>query len=163
MKKIRLGLVAMAILGSSLSAGSLFFDRGIDSDFDRFNRYANRVFHQHLAESSFSHYPKLNMIEEKDRYILKFELAGMKKSDIKLSLESNNLLVLSGEKRAENREQNGTYYKEEISYGKFQRAISLPKDANSDKMETKYKDGLLTVTIPKQEVTKEKSKVITIN
>jgi HSP20 family protein len=160
MKKVTLGLVTTALLSTTLSAGSIFFDRDITHDFDRFNR----VFNLHFTQPSFANYayPKLNMSENNRHYKLKFELAGMKKSDIKLSIEQNNLLVLEGEKREELKESNTTYFKEEISYGKFKRVIGLPKDANHDKMTTLYKDGILTIVIPKKEIKEQVSKVIEI-
>ena len=157
-------LMTVAMLSTLLNAGTPFFNSGFESDFDRFNRYANRLFNAQLMNQSFDRYsyPKLNMSEEKDIYILKFELAGMDKSDIKLSVDENSILVLEGEKKAEIKEQNSTYFKEEFSYGKFKRAISLPKDANADKIETSYKDGILTIKIPKKEIKEPSSKVIEI-
>ena len=165
MKKTTIGVLAIALLSSSLSATSLFFDRGFDDNFDRLHKHANRVLNTNLVHHRFDsyNYPKLNMSENDKEYVLKFELAGMEKSDIKLSIEQGNMLVLAGEKKQETKEKNSTYYREEISYGKFQRAMQLPKDANHDKMTTVYKDGILTITIPKKEVTVPVSKIIKIN
>jgi HSP20 family protein len=165
MKKTTMGLVAIALLSSSLSATSLFFDRGFDNDFDRINRHVKSVMNAHLSHPTFERYsyPKLDMSENDKEYLLKFELAGMQKSDIKLSLEENSMLVLEGEKKQETKEKNSTYFREEISYGKFKRAMRLPKDANLEKMETNYKDGILTVTIPKKEIKEPVSKIIKIN
>jgi len=165
MKKTAIGLLSIAMLSSTLSATSLFFDRGIESDFQRLNQYANRVLASHTMHPSLQYqsYPKLNMSENKEQYTLQFELAGINKSDLKLSVEQGNILVLEGEKKQETKEKNSTYFREEISYGKFKRALQLPKDANQAKLETKYQDGILTITIPKKEIQKPTSKIITIN
>jgi len=160
-----MGLMAMAVISSSLSATSLFFDRGFDNDFDRFQRLANEMFNSHMAHVSLEKYtyPKLNMSENDKEYKLKFELAGIKKEDIKLTLDDDNVLTLEGNKKQESKEKNATYYREEISYGTFIRAIQLPKNADPHKMQTHYQDGVLIITIPKTEVKKPATKIIKID
>lgn len=165
MKKTIIGLITIATLSTSLNATSLFFDRGFNNDFDKLNRLASQMLGSHMVHSGLDRYtyPKLNMSENDKEYKLKFELAGIQKGDIKLTLEDDKLLVLEGEKKRESKDKNSTYFREEIYYGQFKRAIQLPQDADQEKMTTLYKDGILIVTIPKKEVKKSSSKIIKIN
>jgi HSP20 family protein len=158
-------LLAAPILAVNLNASSLFFDQGFENDFKEFNRLAQAMIRNHIKDNSLANmgYPQLNMQEDSDKYVLRFELPGMDKSEVKLSLEEDKMLTIEGEKRRESRENNSTFIKEEISYGKFKRVIRLPNDTDSDKMTTKYKDGVLTVTIPKKEIKKSTTKIIPIN
>jgi len=158
-------LLAAPILASSLNASSLFFDQGFENDFREFDRLAQALMKSHINDRAFGHigYPHLNMKESREKYTLKFELSGMDKSEVKLSLEQNNMLTIEGEKRRETKENNSTFIREEISYGKFKRVLKLPDDADADKMNTTFKNGILTLTIPKKETKKPTTKIIPIN
>ncbi len=164
MKKASLFLIA-PMVATTLNASSIFFDQGFDNDFRQFNQLAQAMLNSHRDRSSFGQmgFPHLNMSENEKNYTLKFELPGMDKSEVKLSLEQDRVLTIEGEKRRESKENNKTFVREEISYGKFKRVLRLPKDADSDKMTTSYKDGILTVVIPKKEIKKSPTKIIPIN
>lgn len=98
--------------------------------------------------------PALDVYENKDGFIVRVELPGMKKDDIQLSLHENCLTV-SGERRYD--EKNGAEpSRAERFFGRFQRTFTLPKAVQSDKVQAQYRDGILTVTLPKTEESKPK-------
>lgn len=98
--------------------------------------------------------PTLDVYENKDSFIVRVELPGMKKEDIQLSLHENCLTV-SGERRYD--EKNGAEpSRAERFFGRFQRTFTLPKPVQSDKVQAQYRDGILTITLPKTEESKPK-------
>lgn len=105
--------------------------------------------------------PKLDVAELKDKYEIKAELPGMDEKDIELSLD-DGLLTISGEKKAETEEKDKGYYLKECSYGTFSRSIRLPDNIADDKIEAKFKKGVLTIDLPKKEVIPPKSRKIAI-
>jgi len=72
------------------------------------------------------------------------------------------MLVISGEKRAEKEDKGRNYYRRETAYGSFQRAIPLPGPVEADKVEAVFKNGVLTVTLPKPPEEQKKRKTITV-
>lgn len=99
--------------------------------------------------------PAVDIREDKDKLTVKAELPGMKKEDINVSLHENNL-ILSGERRCEETQKEGEFYRSECYYGKFQRSILLPTSVDSSKIDASYNDGILRVTLPKSEQAKRK-------
>ncbi|MEA2028691.1 MAG: Hsp20/alpha crystallin family protein [Campylobacterota bacterium] len=163
MKKIVKGLVGISLLATALSA-SPFDSNDFDDEFRRMQHYINSVFDSHFS-SSYRHglYPKANFYDKKDQYILEFELAGVEKSDINVSIQKEKLLTIEGTKKREVKTDNRSHLREEIYFGKFKRVIELPKNSDSDKIDVKHKNGILTITIPKKEPEKRKTKIIPIN
>jgi len=93
-------------------------------------------------------------IEENDReYILKAELPGMKKEEVKLTVEGGTLSI-SGERKAEKEEKDKKYHRMERSYGAFQRSFTLPEGALAEEISAEFKDGVLLVHLPKDETAK---------
>ena len=88
----------------------------------------------------------------------------MNKKDFKIELD-NNMLVISSEKKEEktDEDKDGKYSRKEFSYQSFQRSFTLPMDIIDDKkIEAKYKDGILTIVIPKKEETTKPTRVIDV-
>ncbi len=106
-------------------------------------------------ESTLSVVPAVDLEETEDAFKITAELPGMTKKDIKITLE-NNVLSISGEKKAEREEKDKNYHRVERSYGKFHRAFELPGAVNRDKIEAEYKDGILSISVPKTEEAKPK-------
>jgi len=100
-------------------------------------------------------WPAVDVVETDDEVIVKAELPGMKSEDIEISV-LNNTLTLSGEKKESQEEKGKGYYHVERRYGKFRRDIPLPTSVDADRVEAKFKDGVLTVTLPKTEQAKPK-------
>lgn len=99
--------------------------------------------------------PVVDIEEDKDNYIVKAEIPGVKKEDIKVTVR-DNLLVVSGERSCEKEVKDRTYHRIERSYGKFSRTIALPAAVDPDKIKASYTDGILHITLPKPESSKPK-------
>jgi HSP20 family protein len=99
--------------------------------------------------------PALDMFEDKDQVMVRVELPGMKKEDIEVSLHEDNLSI-SGERKYEEKKEEAEVYRAERFFGRFQRTVSLPAMVESDKIKAQYKDGILTITLPKAEEAKPK-------
>lgn len=97
--------------------------------------------------------PALDLYEDKDNLVLTAEIPGMQKEDIELSLHENTI-TLSGERRNEKKYEGGETSREERFFGRFTRSLVLPKTVDSSKVKATYRDGILTVTLPKAEAAK---------
>jgi HSP20 family protein len=99
--------------------------------------------------------PSVDLYEDRDHLTLKAELPGMRKEDIEISLHGE-LLTISGERKDDERFAKAHVVRSERFLGKFQRTFTLPYPIATDKVEAAYKDGMLTVTLPKAEEAKPK-------
>lgn len=99
--------------------------------------------------------PAVDIAEHADEYLVKVELPGVKKDDVKITLESN-ILTIRGEKKQEQEEKDGSYHRVERSYGSFQRSFTLPTSVKGEKIDAICSEGVLTVTLPKAEESKPK-------
>jgi HSP20 family protein len=95
-------------------------------------------------------YPAVDVFEDKDAVKIVAELPGVKSQDVKLSLESNTLTI-RGEKKQQAEERSDRVHRYERSYGSFERAFVLPSTVDGEKISADYRDGVLTVTVPKAE------------
>ncbi|MGB9594877.1 MAG: Hsp20/alpha crystallin family protein [Candidatus Poribacteria bacterium] len=105
--------------------------------------------------------PSIDVAETDDDVVVTAELPGVKQDDVSISV-LNDVLTLKGEKKEEKEIKKENYHRIERSYGSFQRSINLPTGVQADKAKATYKDGVLTVTIPKAESAKPKSIKINI-
>lgn len=99
--------------------------------------------------------PALDVHEDKDNFVVKVELPGMKKENIEVSLH-DGALTISGERKSEQEHKDAEIYRSERFFGRFQRSVTLPAPVAADKIRAQYKDGVLTVTLPKTEESKPK-------
>jgi len=99
--------------------------------------------------------PVVDIAERDDEYLVKVELPGVNKDDVKITLESN-ILTIRGEKKQEKETKKENYHRVERSYGSFQRSFTLPTTVKSDKIDANFKDGVLMVSLPKAEEAKPK-------
>ncbi len=133
------------------------------SDFFGIQREINRVFDNFFrggaqADENFmtSYWtPAVDIAEQENEYVVKMELPGVNKEDVKISLESN-ILTIKGEKKQEKEEKNRNVHRLERSYGSFQRSFTLPTTVKSDKIEATFKDGVLSISLPKAEEARPK-------
>ena len=96
-------------------------------------------------------------VEETEQHVVvRVEVPGMEKEDCRITIEGNTL-YLSGEKHFRRETHDSTYHVMERAYGSFQRTIPLPRNVNIDKAEASYKNGVLTVRLPKEGDGKAKS------
>jgi HSP20 family protein len=100
--------------------------------------------------------PALDVHEHKDGFTIKVELPGLKREDIEVSLH-DGALVISGERKAEAVQEDTEVHRQERYYGKFSRALTLPAAVAGNQVKAQYKDGILTVTLPKAEEAKPKA------
>ena len=99
--------------------------------------------------------PAVDVLDGKDKLTVNAELPGFKREDLDVSIYENNL-ILSGERKSEEERQEGEFYRSERFYGRFQRSISLPFAVDTTKIQARYHNGVLTVTLPKSEQAKAK-------
>jgi HSP20 family protein len=94
--------------------------------------------------------PSVDISEEPNRLVMSVELPGIDKNDVKISL-NESVLTIEGQKSGQTEEQKAKFYRCERSYGKFSRSFTLPGKVVADKIDASYKDGILTITLPKVE------------
>jgi len=100
--------------------------------------------------------PATNIIENEDNFELNLAVPGFEKKDIKIDLE-DNLLTISSEKEIE--EENVNFSRKEFTYQKFSRSFTLPKTVNAEKIKADYKNGILSLILPKVEEAKLKKAI----
>jgi HSP20 family protein len=100
--------------------------------------------------------PRLDMSETKDTVTIKAELPGLEAKDLDVSL-SGDILTIKGEKKEEKEEKGETRHVVERRYGAFARMVRLPTTVAGDKIQASFKNGVLTVTLPKTEEAKQKA------
>ena len=164
MKKVLTSVVASLLLAGSLQAATNTTIDPIEMDFAKMNQYFNSLVEQHLNSSALNNinYPRTDIQETAKEMIIKFDLAGVKKENIKLSINDEKILTIEGEKKEEKENKSKGFIQKEIFYGSFKKMIKLPDNCEIDKLDTQFKDGILTVTIPKKEIVKPKAKIIPI-
>lgn len=104
--------------------------------------------------------PVVDIYDNDDNIVIKAELPGVDKANIDIDVKGR-FLTLKGERSAENEIKEDKYHRKERAYGRFERVFTLPAEVDSDKIEADYKDGILTINIPKPE--EQKPKQITIH
>lgn len=92
--------------------------------------------------------PMLDITDEGGKFLATIELPGLKKEDIKISVNENSLEV-SAEKKADVEEKKKSYYRRERSYSGFYRSVGLPAEVDPDKVKANYSNGLLEIELPK--------------
>ena len=112
-----------------------------------------------LLEGEWS--PSVNVAETDEEIVVTAELPGVKQDDVDISV-ADNILTLKGEKKEEKEIKKENYHRVERRYGSFQRSIGLTVGVQANKAKASYKDGILTVTIPKAEEAKPKQIKINI-
>ena len=119
----------------------------MDDLFDSFFRGMDSPF------SGYKAWPAIDVAEEENEILVRAEMPGCKTDDIDISVHGN-VLTISGEKKlAEEKKEKG-YFHVESSYGSFRRELTLPTDVNPTKVDAIYKDGVLSITLPKAEQAK---------
>lgn len=130
-------------------------DWGLTPSFNELWRTEWSWFDRLMEEDSVVWSPRVDLIENDNEFVLKADLPGIDKKDLKVQVE-NNMLTISGERKYENEDKSDRYYRNERFYGRFQRSFSLSDRVKADAIKADYKDGVLTVTLPKAEEAKPK-------
>ncbi|KAI5675107.1 hypothetical protein M9H77_06057 [Catharanthus roseus] len=101
--------------------------------------------------------------ETPEAHIFKADLPGVKKEEVKVEIEDNRVLQISGERNVEKEDKNDTWHRLERSSGKFTRRFRLPENAKMDQVKASMENGVLTITVPKEEMKKSDVKSIEIS
>jgi HSP20 family protein len=125
-------------------------------EFDRlFREFFSPVFGEgELSTRTWA--PPVDIYETGDSIVLKAELPGVDPKDVDVRVEENRL-YLKGERKFEKEVKEENYHRVERSYGSFARSFALPNSIAADRVTADYKDGLLTLTLPKREEAKPKT------
>ena len=99
--------------------------------------------------------PAVNIREDEKNYILELAVPGIDKKDLKIDI-NEDVLTISSETKSETEESKDGYKRKEFSYSSFCRSFYIPENVNREKIEANYKDGILSVGLPKQEEEKNK-------
>lgn len=121
--------------------------------FDNDKFFSDRWIAKELNQSL----PAVNIKESGNGFSIDFAAPGYKKSDFKINVKGN-VLSVNAEKQDESKEENEKFTRQEFAYASFSRSFTLPQAVNADKIEAKYTDGILKLSIPKKEEAKAQSK-----
>lgn len=100
--------------------------------------------------------PVVDITEDDKEFVVKTELPEVKKEDVKVTVE-DDVLTIRGERKAEKDEKGKKYHRIERSYGSFERSFTLPEATEGSKISSEFKDGVLTVHLPKNPNAKPKA------
>ena len=121
--------------------------------------YMSRFFNDDyfpVLHNSTSSMPAVNIMEDDIKYSLELAVPGIDKKDLKIDI-NEDVLTISSESKHDTEENRDGYKRKEFSYSSFCRSFYIPENVNRDNIEANYKDGILTVGLPKQE--EDKSRV----
>jgi len=128
--------------------------RGLSTLQDQFNRLFNESFRNSGQESALTTWaPAVDIYETPNELVVKADLPDVNEKDIDVRVE-NNLLTIRGERKFEKSVSEENFLRVERTYGSFSRSFSLPNTLNAEAIAAEYKNGVLTVTLPKREETK---------
>jgi len=134
-------------------------------DFENLHSNLMRYFDDFSAfRKSFSDdfSPNMEFTENDKNIVIKAEVPGVDKKDIKISIH-DKILIIEGEKRKEKVEENSDYFRSERVFGSFKRQFELPENVDQDKVDAKYENGVLIVELKKRKIDKPKERVIELN
>ncbi|KAK9123811.1 hypothetical protein Sjap_013413 [Stephania japonica] len=135
---------------------SFFGNRSLLNDFPVWDPFSS-------SDSNGIINAQIDWKETPDAHVIKADLPGLKKEEVKVELEEGRVLQISGERKTEKEDKNEKWHRVERSHGKFLRRFRLPEDAKVDGVKAAMENGVLTVTIPKAEVKKPEAKAIEIS
>lgn len=110
-------------------------------------------------------YPAVDISDDEKNIYLNLELPGLTKDDVQIKIRENNVLVIKGEKKQENKteDKERNYIRVERHFGEFSRYFTLPDNINPEKIDAKFENGVLSISIEKKEPEKPNEKLIEIN
>jgi HSP20 family protein len=137
--------------------------RGLSTLQDQFNRILNESFRHQPEESALTTWaPAVDIYETPNELVVKADLPDVNEKDIDVRVE-NNLLTIRGERKFEKSVSEENFLRIERTYGSFSRSFSLPNTVNAESIGAEYKNGVLTVTLPKREESKPRQVKVTVN
>lgn len=137
--------------------------RGLSNLQNQFNRIFNDSFRNQAEESALTTWaPAVDIYETPNELVVKADLPDVNEKDIDVCVE-NNLLTIRGERKFEKSVSEENYLRVERTYGAFSRSFSLPNTVNAEAIGAEYKNGVLTVNLPKREESKPRQVKVTVN
>jgi HSP20 family protein len=137
--------------------------RGISNLQNQFNRLFNESFRNQAEESALTTWaPAVDIYETPNELVVKADLPDVNEKEIDVRVE-NNLLTIRGERNFEKSVSEENYLRVERTYGAFSRSFSLPNTVNAEAIGAEYKNGVLTVSLPKREESKPRQVKVTVN
>ncbi|KAL2344092.1 hypothetical protein Fmac_005377 [Flemingia macrophylla] len=115
------------------------------------------------AENSAFLSTRVDWKETPEAHVFKADIPGLKKEEVKVQIEDDRLLQISGERNVEKEDKNDTWHRLERSSGKFMRSFRFPENAKVDQIKASMENGVLTITVPKEEIMKSDVKSIEIS
>lgn len=138
----------------------------IEKEFNKlFNSFSNKFGISNEGENEMENAvwaPLTDISEDNENYYLNLDVPGVDKNDVKISYSNGNL-VIKGERKDEKETKKSEYHRIERSFGKFFRSFTLPEKIKEDKIEAKFKDGALSIVIPKADEVKPREIEVKIN
>jgi HSP20 family protein len=137
--------------------------RGLANLHDQFNRIFNESVRNDSEPSAVTAWaPAVDIFETPNELVVKADLPNVNEKDIDVRVE-NNLLTIRGERKLEKSVSEENYLRVERTYGSFSRSFSLPNTVSPETIAAGYKNGVLTVTLPKREESKPRQVKVTVN
>lgn len=121
----------------------------MDSIFERFHQKMMREDMFSKFTFSFPSTPAMDLVDKGDNYVLKADIPGVEKDKIDISVK-DGVLKIEAETSKDKKEESKGYLKQERFVSSYMRMVTLPEDANAEKFESEYTDGVLKITIPKK-------------
>jgi len=119
---------------------------------------------ENMPRISFQKFnPRVDILEDAANVYFEIELAGVPKDRVSVTVNDDNIITIKGVKEFEKKNEVKVCCKSERAYGEFTRSFQLPDNTDNTKVEAKYENGILFLTIPKIEPVKPKEQTITIN
>ncbi len=136
--------------------------RGFESMVKRMNDLVGDYDSEREVDLNYGTFaPRVDIKEDEKNIYVHAEMPGLKKDDVKVTVNDDNILTIKGEKKAEDKKEDETYVRMERMYGTFTRSFMLPDNVDKDSISAKFEDGVLNVTLNKKEP--EKPKEIDVN
>ncbi len=126
------------------------------------NRLFDTLFESPSVNRTQRWAPAMDLVEAEDHFLLKADLPGLTDDDVSIEVQ-DNVLTVSGERKAEHERKEKGFYRLERSFGRFSRSLTLPEGVNADAISASFDKGVLEVTIPKPEERKPRRIAIGAN
>jgi HSP20 family protein len=135
--------------------------REISSIQSEVNRLFNTFFDTPVTATERRWVPAMDLVESEDHFVLRADLPGLTQDDVNVELE-DNVLTVSGERKAEHEERKEGYHRVERAYGRFSRSLTLPDGIDPESVEARFENGVLEVRVPKPEQRKPQRVAINV-
>lgn len=125
-----------------------------------FKNFVNNFFNDELQGGSVANFsPKVDIAETDKEFEIQLHVPGMKKDEFRIDL-NHDQIIISGERKLEKEKEGKNFHSIESHFGAFSRSFYLPEMVNKEKVDASYSDGILTITLPKDEKKVSKKQIV---